>query len=83
MSEEVETEKTKVRSLEVAFDELSWRRIQEIRKKAGLADAENSDLILMRNALMLYEWYLSQVSSGGEIGVVRNGRIEKHQLKFD
>jgi hypothetical protein len=77
-----ETEKTKVRSLEIAFDDASWRRIEELKRKAGLDGDKNGDLLLMRNALMLYEWYMDQTAVGGEIGVVHKGRLTKHTLKF-
>lgn len=83
MSEKAQTEKTQIRSMEIAFDEHSWKRVQEIKTKAGLKDRPNSDLLVMRNALVLYEWFLGEIASGGEIGVVRDGRVHKHQLEFD
>lgn len=80
-TEQPQTEQIKARSLEIAFDEHSWRRVQEIKRKAGLEG--KPDVLMLRNAMMLYEWFLSETASGGEIAIVRNGRVQKHQIKFD
>lgn len=81
MTDQPQTEKIKARKLEIAFDEHSWRRVQEIKRKAKLED--KPDVMVVRNALMLYEWYLTEAASGGEIAVVRNGRVQKQRLEFD
>jgi len=71
--------KAKIRRLEFATDEEGQKRIESLRRRAGVPN----DTVLIRNALMLYEWYLDRQEEKSDLAIIKKGRTYKIDLKFD
>ncbi len=70
--------KEQIKRFEFAFDEEGVQRVEELRKRSG-----DNSAVLMRNALMLYEWYLDHRDKGNSLGIVKQGKFYQVDLKFD
>jgi len=72
-------EQIKAHKIEIAFDDDALQRMKILRESAKV----ETDGHLIRNALVLYEWYLARKKEGADVGLIANGRVSRVDLKFD